>query len=101
MRFVQTIAIETEDVAPVRDLLAKWYENEAGVAPGWQHHRLLADRDRPGRYLIAVDFSSAEEAAINNDRSETAEWAAALSAMIAGDAEFVQYDEVYDSPWAG
>ena len=93
MGFVQTIAIETSDIGPVRDLVADWHTKQSGVAPGYLSTRILTDRDQPSQHLILVDFSSAEEAAANNERTETAEWASALSSMIVGDAEFVQYDD--------
>ena len=95
MGFVQTIAIRTSGIDAVEDLLDDWHTNQAGVAPGYRHSRVLADRDDSGRYMIIVDFESAELAAENNDRPETAAWAEALSTMIEGDAEFVQYDVVH------
>ena len=93
MRYVQTIAVRTTDGARLADMMNEWHEAEAGVAPGYQSSRLLADRDNPGRYVLVVEFSSAEEADLNNDRPETNEWGAKLGAVIEGDPEFGNYDE--------
>lgn len=95
MGFVQTIAIRTPQIDAVEDLLDDWHKDQAGVAPGYLFSRVLADRDDEGRYVIIVDFESAELAAENNDRPETGAWAESLATMIEGDAEFVQYDEVH------
>lgn len=94
MRFVQTIAVRTTDGARLSEMMNDWHEAEAGVAPGYQGSRLLSDRDNPGRYLMVVEFSSAEEADLNNDRPETAEWGAKLAAVIDGEPEFGNFDEV-------
>lgn len=94
MRFTQTITVRAADAGALGELMAAWHEAEAGVAPGYLGGRLLADRDDPGRYLITVDFSSAEEAELNNDRAETAEWAAKLMKLVDGDIDWGNYDEV-------
>ena len=97
MGFVQTIAIHTDRPDAVRDLLVHWHTTEAGVAPGYVSNRMLADRDHDRRYVIAVEFESADLAAQNNERDETAAWAASLATMIEGEAVFVQYDDYHRS----
>jgi quinol monooxygenase YgiN len=91
MAFVQTIEIRTDDVTRVRDHLARWDAEQKGIAPGYQQARLLADEDDADRYLIVVDFSSKEEAAANNERPETAAWAAKLRELVAGEPTFTNY----------
>lgn len=95
MRFTQTMAVRAADGAALKDLMSAWHEAEAGVAPGYLGNRLLADRDDPGRFLLVVDFSSAEEAALNNDRTETRKWAGRLLAIIDGEPEYGNFDEVH------
>ncbi len=95
MRFTQTIAVRASDARALGDMMSEWHEAEAGVAPGYLGSRLLADRDQPGRYLVVVDFSSAEEAEENNNRPETQEWAGKLMALTDGEPEFGNYDEVH------
>lgn len=94
VRYVQTMSVQAGDPEALEQLLTTWHEAEAGIAPGYIGSRLLADRDHPGRYMILVDFSSAEEAEKNNDRPETQEWAAKLGALIESDAAFGNFDEV-------
>ncbi len=91
MGFVQTIEIRTDHVARVRDHLAQWDAEQKGIAPGYQRARLLADEDEDGRYLIVVDFSSKEEAGANNERPETAAWAAKLRELVGGEPAFTNY----------
>jgi hypothetical protein len=88
------MAVRAADGSALADLVSAWHEAEAGVAPGYLGSRLLADRDDPGRFLIVVDFSSPEEAASNNDRAETHEWAGRLLSLIDGDPEYGNFDEV-------
>jgi quinol monooxygenase YgiN len=94
MRFIQTIDIRAEDDSALIALMAAWHEAESGKAPGYLGSRLLADRDQPGRYLLLVEFSSAEEAEMNNDRPQTQEWAAKFSALIDDEPRFGNYDEI-------
>ena len=95
MRFVQTISVRAGDGDALANLMTEWHSSQAGVAPGYLGSRLLADRDDPGRYLIVVDFSSAEEAARNNDRSETQEWGARLTDLVDGDPAFGNFDQAH------
>ena len=97
MKFVQTIRVKSDDVSALEDFSSEWHESQAGVAPGYLGIRILADRDRPGEYLIVVDFASAEEAAKNNEREETQQGAPKLAEIITGDPEFANYDEVYQT----
>ena len=82
MTFVQTIDIETDEIQPIQDLVSRWHSEQAGVAPGYQRARILADEDRRRHYVIEVDFSSKEEAETNNERPETAAWAKNLADLV-------------------
>ena len=88
MTFVQTIEIDVDDIGPVNDLLSNWHADQAGVAPGYQRARVLADEARRGHYVIEVDFSSRKEADANNARPETAAWADSLGALADGSPTF-------------
>ncbi len=94
MRFTQTITVRAADGGALSDLMSSWHQAEAGVAPGYLGSRLFADRDDPGRFVMVVEFSSAEEAASNDDRSETREWASRLQALVDGEPEFANFDLV-------
>ncbi len=98
MAFVQTIEVEATDEAGLREHLASWHAEQAGLAPGYRGARILAQEAAPGRYLIEVDFSTREEAARNNERAETAAWAAKLAELVAGEPQFTDFRLVYATP---
>ena len=88
MPFVQTIEIDTDDIGAVTDLVSKWHADQAGVAPGYQRARILADEERRRHYIIEVDFASKKEAETNNARPETGAWAERLGALTDGSPTF-------------
>jgi quinol monooxygenase YgiN len=94
MRFVQSVAVRTSSPTALKVLMQEWHEAESGRAPGYLGSRLLADRDDPTRFMLVVEFSSAAEAELNNDRSETQAFGARLAALIDGTPRFRNYDEV-------
>lgn len=94
MAFVQSIDIETGDIATVKDLVNQWHEEQAGVAPGYQGTRILAEEGRGNHYVIEVDFSSKEDAEANNARSETQAWAQKLTGLVDGEPAFRNFDLV-------
>jgi hypothetical protein len=101
--FSQTITVRCEDPTPLLELTAEWDRNQAtNDIMGYMGSRIHADREEPGRYVIIADFgvvdpdvSAADEAARNNDRPETQEWAARLLAVIDGEPEYHNFDEIY------
>ena len=95
MRFVQVMVVRTADPDGLKAMMSEWHDAEVGVAPGYQGSTLLASRDNPGEYAIRVEFSSLAEAEQNNDRPETQAWAARLNALISGEPEFRNFDEVH------
>ena len=101
--FTQTIAMRCTDPAPIIKLLEQWDLDQASAdIMGYIGVRLLADRDNPGQYLIVADFgvvdpdvSAADEAARNNERPETQASAARIRALVDGEPEWRDYDELY------
>jgi len=101
--FSQTITVHCDDPAILLEMLEQW-DREQAMADimGYMGTRLLADREIQGRYVFVADFgivdpdvSAAEEAKRNNDRPETQKWADRLRAVIEGEPEFHDYDELY------
>jgi quinol monooxygenase YgiN len=88
MAFVQTIEVQAAEETPLCQHLAAWHAEQAGLAPGYQGGRVLADNDSPGRFVIEVDFSSREEAERNNERAETAAWATKLRELVSGEPRY-------------
>ncbi len=103
VNFCQTITVQCDDPAILLELIESWDRQQAHAdIMGYMGSRLLEDRENPGRYVIVADFgvvdpdvSAAEEAARNNDRPETQLWGEKLRAVIHGEPEFHDYDELY------
>jgi hypothetical protein len=101
--FSQTITVRCDDPAKIIELLAQWDLNQAtSDIMGYMGTRLLADRENLGQYVIIADFgivdpdvSAADEAARNNTRDETREWAARLREVIDAEPEYHHFDELY------
>jgi quinol monooxygenase YgiN len=88
MPFTQTIEVRTEDPQAVQDHVAAFHTQQKDKAPGYRRARVLEDGDRPGTYVIEVDFTSAEEAKENSNRPETGKWAQELRSLIAGEPAY-------------
>ena len=96
MSFTQIIEIDgIRDEQQLRELVAGWDEEQAGTAPGYLGSRVFAEEDAPGRYLVEVDFSSADEAKRNNDRDETARWAERLRDLADGEPNYRNLRRAY------
>jgi len=101
--FTQTIAIRSDDPAPIIQLLEQWDLDQASAdIMGYMGVRFLADRENPGQYLIIADFgvvdpevSATDEANRSNERPETQATAARLREMVRGEPEYRHYDELY------
>ena len=95
MAFTQTMIVRASSPDTLGALLDGWHRDQAGVAPGYQGARVLADRSEPGRFVIEVDFSSEEEARRNSDRPETQAWAGKLREAAEGEPDYHDYDVAY------
>jgi hypothetical protein len=95
--FVQIMEVETHNVGAVNDLVKRWHHDQGGIAPGYRATRVLADRERANTYLIEVEFSSEDDAARNNDRAETKQWAAALREVVDGEPRYIDLTESYST----
>ena len=101
--FAQTISVRSDNPDAIVELLEEWDRNQAASdIMGYMGTQMFADRDHPGQYLIVAffavvdpDVSAAEEAQRNNDRPETQEWARQLLAVIDGEPDYRDYDELY------
>lgn len=103
MRFAQGIRVQCTDPDPLLDLLAEWDVGQSkSEVMGYIGTRLLADRDKPGDYLILAEFAevdgdltAADEAEVNNRRAETERWAEKLRSVVDGEPEWIHFDELY------
>ena len=103
MKFAQGIRIRCGEPSALVELLAEWDEGQSSTeVMGYIGTRLLADRDRPGHFMILAEFaevdgdlSPAQEAERNNQREETERWAAKLRDLVGGEPEWIHFDELY------
>lgn len=101
--FTQTISFRLDDPDLILEMMTRWDQLQAtDDIMGYMGARVLADRDEPGRYMLVADFgvidpdvSAADEAARNNERPQTQEYAARLRAAAEAEPEFRDYDELY------
>ena len=92
MRFTQHIVFYAASEEAVLDLVGSGMDESGGTGP--IGGRVLRFRDKPGRYVIQVDFASWEEAAANNDRSETQAWAARLGEIAESEIKYENLDVI-------
>ena len=80
MSYLQLIEIESPSYDELMKLHEQWLKDTEGartVVGEW----ICEDRDRPGTYLMIVEFPSVEAAAVNNDLPATARIAEGLAAF--------------------
>jgi hypothetical protein len=103
VNFTQTIEIRCDDPDALIRMAAEWDLDQASTdIMGYMGTHILADRERPGYYLIVAEFgvidpdvSAADEAIRNNERPETQAWAQRLLEVIDGEPVYRHYDELY------
>ena len=91
MKFSQHIVVHAADEG---DLVALVEEDMEDPPSGLTGMRLLRFREKPGRYVIQVDFDSWESAEGSNQRPETQAWATRLAAIIDGDPKYENLDVI-------
>ena len=103
MNFSQTISIRSDHPEAIVQLLAEWDLLQADSdVMGYIGTHILSDREDPGHYMIIAEFAAvdidvpaADEAARNNERPETQEWARRLRELIDGEPMYGHWDELY------
>ena len=90
MRFVQTLSFTCPDEDALFALMTEWGEHTVGAIGYWQAV-MMKDRDRPGAWVIWVEFPSHDEAMQNSNRPETDSYAARLRELV-GDIEYRNFD---------
>ena len=103
VNFSQMISVRCDDPSVLIDMLQQWdVQQAASDLMGYMGTRLLADRERPGQYVLIADFgvidpdvSAADEAERNNERAETKAWAARLLDVVEGEPEYRHFAELY------
>jgi hypothetical protein len=101
--FIQTMTFRCTDAERLVEMATEWDVQQAtSDIMGYVGMRMLADSDDPDRYMIVAEFgvvdpevSAAEEALRSNERPQTQASIARLRALVDGEVEFHNYNEVY------
>lgn len=97
MKFTQHIVVNALSADALTELMEAWQRDHASEAQGYLGARLLQFRDKPGKFVLQVDFDSWEAAQRNNDRPETQRWAARFAEVIDGDPKYENLDVLAES----
>ncbi|HVB91949.1 MAG TPA: hypothetical protein VND70_07590 [Acidimicrobiales bacterium] len=89
--FVQIMELKTERIDEVVALSQRMQE-ERGDALLASKATVTADRDRPGYYLVIVEFDSYEEAMKNSNDPVTAKYSEEMGALLDGPPKFFNLD---------
>ena len=93
MGYVQIIEMQTgryEEIEAVHDA---WLAETEGTRTTISE-TVVKDRDKPGRYLVIVEFASYEDAQVNNDLPATARFAEELVPLLDAPPVFQNLDVV-------
>jgi hypothetical protein len=89
--FVQIMELKTSRIDEVV-ALSKRMQEERGDALLATKATVTADRDRPGYYLVLVEFNSYEEAMKNSNDPVTSQYAEEMGALLEGPPKFYNLD---------
>jgi len=89
--FVQIMEIKTSRIDEV-EALSKRMQEERRDALLATKATVTADRDRPGYYLIMVEFDSYEQAMKNSTDPATSKYAEQMGALLDGSPKFYNLD---------
>jgi hypothetical protein len=93
MGFVQIIEFETDNIDGVRAVGKEWEATTVGKRSA-SRRTLAEDHDRPGTYLILVEFPSYEAAMANSNLPETQKLAGLMMEAAGNPAQFRNLDVV-------
>ncbi len=89
--FLQIMEVETSRIEEV-EAFAKRMADERGDAILANQATFTADRDRPGVYMIIVEFDDYETAMRNSNDPEMAKYAAEMTSLLNGPPKFFNLD---------
>lgn len=93
MAFIQTIEFSTSRIDDLNAAQADWEAQTEGRRMAGKA-TICADRDRPGTYVVIVEFDSYESAMANSELPETQAFAATMAGMVDGPPIFRNLDVV-------
>ena len=89
--FIQIMEIKTSRIDEV-EAFAQQMQSERGDALLSNGAKITADRDRPGYYLIIIEFDSYERAMENSNDPETAKYSQRMGELLDGPVKFYNLD---------
>lgn len=89
--FVQLMEFESSNIDEIV-AFAKRMQEDRGDALLSTRATVTEDRDRPGTYLVIVEFNSYDEAMANSDDPATDKYAAELASLIGAVPRFRNLD---------
>ena len=89
--FVQIMEIKTSRIDEV-EAMSKKMQEERGDTLLATKGTVTADRDRPGYYLVIVEFDSYEEAMKNSNDPATSKYAEQMGALLEQPPKFYNLD---------
>ena len=93
MSFIQVIEHTTSKIDEIRALAEDFRKNRPeGTGP--IRSTVTADRDRPGRYFVIVEFESYESAMKNSEDPATQEFAEKMAALVDAPPVFYNLDVI-------
>ncbi|MCX4880013.1 hypothetical protein [Streptomyces sp. NBC_00847] len=92
MKFVQIVDFETDRIEDMQTLSEEMEKKFAGRSGGPTHQLVLHDRNKPGRYLVVIEFNSYEEAMRNSNDPETTKMAERMAALCTRPPSFTDCD---------
>ena len=91
-RFVQIIEYTSSRADELSALSAQWRDGRSGEPGGPDRITVVADRDRPGRFMTIAEFDSYETAMDNSARPDTSQFASRMAALCDGPPTFTNLD---------
>jgi hypothetical protein len=93
--FVQIMELKTSRIDEV-EAVSKRMQEERGDALLASKATVTADRDRPGYYLVLIEFASYEEAMKNSNDPVTGKYAEELGALLDEPPKFHNLDVLFE-----
>ena len=95
--FVQVMRFNVKPGAwpAVDELNRRWQQEQAPRAPGFKGEYVLREKAAPNRGMAVVLFENEQLAQQNSNRPETNQYYQEMLALIEGEVEFINTDEVH------
>jgi antibiotic biosynthesis monooxygenase (ABM) superfamily enzyme len=94
--FVQVIRFRSKRPEEIRAMSEEYETTMDQAGPGPIGSEVLRVASEPDTYIALARFTSAEKARENSGRAETNEWYRKFTALIDGEPEFIDTEQIYE-----